>query len=38
MTYTQTMIDNMDAEEYAYFLAYGMTQEEEELQSLIDSN
>ena len=36
MTYTTTMIDNMDAADYAFFLAYGETQEDEQLNSLLD--
>ena len=36
MTYTTTMIDNMDAADYAFYLAYGETQEDEELSSLLD--
>ena len=36
MTYTTTMIDNMDEMDYAFFLAYGETQEDEKLNSLLD--
>ena len=28
--------DSMDAADYAFFLAYGMTQEDEQLDSLLD--
>ena len=33
---TQSMIDNMDEIAYAFYLAYGMTQQDEELESLLD--
>ena len=33
---TQSMIDNMDEIAYAFYLAYGMTPEDEELESLLD--
>ena len=36
MTYTTTMIDTMDVADYAFFLAYGETQENEQLNSLLD--
>jgi hypothetical protein len=35
MTNTTTT-ETMDAEDYSFYLAYGMTQEQEELQSFID--
>ena len=37
MTYPQMMIDTMDEIDYAFYLAYGMTQEDEELESLLDT-
>ena len=30
------MTESMDATDYSFYLAYGMTQEEEDLQSLLD--
>ena len=30
------MTESMDAADYAFYLAYGMTQQDEELQSLLD--
>ena len=30
------MTESMDATDYAFYLAYGMTQEDEELNSLLD--
>ena len=33
---TQSMIDTMDEMDYAFYLAYGVTQEDEELNSLLD--
>ena len=30
------MTESMDAADYAFFLAYGMTQQDEELDSLLD--
>ena len=30
------MTESMDATDYAFYLAYGMTQQDEELQSLLD--
>ena len=33
---TQSMIDTMDEIAYAFYLAYGMTPEDEELESLLD--
>ena len=33
---TQSRIDTMDEIDYAFYLAYGMTQEEEQLDSLLD--
>ena len=33
--YDQSDIEVMDAEEYSYFLAYGMTEEQHQLESLI---
>ena len=33
---TQSMIDSMDEIAYAFYLAYGMTPEDEELESLLD--
>ena len=33
---TQSMIDTMDEIDYAFYLAYGMTPEDEELESLLD--
>ena len=33
---TQSMIDNMDEIAYAFYLAYGMTQEDEQRESLLD--
>ena len=30
------MTETMDAADYAFYLAYGMTQQDEELQSLLD--
>ena len=36
MTYPQMMIDTMDEIDYAFYLAYGMTPEDEELDSLLD--
>ena len=33
---TQSMIDTMDEVAYAFYLAYGMTPEDEELESLLD--
>ena len=37
MTYPQMMIDTMDEIAYAFYLAYGMTPEDEELESLLDT-
>ena len=36
MNYPQMMIDTMDEIAYAFYLAYGMTPEDEELESLLD--
>ena len=36
MNYPQMMIDTMDEIAYAFYLAYGMTPEDEELDSLLD--
>ena len=37
MTYqTYSMTESMDATDYAFYLAYGMTQEDEEIDSLIN--
>jgi hypothetical protein len=33
---TQSKIDTMDEIDYAFYLAYGMTQQDEELDSLLD--
>ena len=33
---TQSRIDTMDEIDYAFYLAYGMTQDEEQLDSLLD--
>ena len=32
------MTESMDAEDYSFYLAYGTTQEEEQLESLIESH
>ena len=36
MNFPQMMIDTMDDITYAFYLAYGMTPEDEELESLLD--
>lgn len=36
MTSPQMMLDTMDDTTYAFYLAYGMSPEEEELESLLD--
>ena len=33
---TQTALDDMDQEDFSFFLAYGKTQKDEELDSLLD--
>ena len=33
---TQSMLETMNEQDYAFFLAYGLTQEQEELESLLD--
>ena len=34
---TQSMLESMNDQDYAFFLAYGMTQGQEELSSFLDS-
>jgi hypothetical protein len=36
MQFTTYQTETMDAEDYAFFLAYGMTQKDEELDSLLN--
>lgn len=36
MNFPQMMLDTMDDITYAFYLAYGMTPEDEELESLLD--
>ncbi len=36
MNYPQMMLDTMDDIDYAFYLAYGMTAEDDELESLLD--
>ena len=36
MNFPQMMLDTMDEIDYAFYLAYGMTPEDEELESLLD--
>ncbi len=33
---TYSMTESMDATDYAFYLAYGMTQEEESIQTLVE--